>query len=159
MTSKLRDISIGGVLLFLFQSFMLALTAFGIGAQSVMLAENGTRAAHLMALHQGIKSVEWLPMVAALVAWLVAEATLIRRLWRGEPKSANPFGEFGPIMYFLMLAIVALLVGGAGLLAAGIAHTVLPEDASCVVGGVVIVAIVGWGIVTLREPTKPPAKQ
>ena len=100
-------------------------------------------------------------MVAALVAWRAAEASLIRRLWRGDAKSANPFGEFGPIMYFLMLAIVALLVGGIGLLAAGVAHLVLPEDASCIGGGVVvvvIVALIGRGTVTLRQPTKPPAK-
>lgn len=158
MTSKLREISIGGVVLFLFQSFMLALTAFGIGAQSIMLAENGTRAAHLMALHQGIKSAEWLLMVAALVAWLLAEASLIQRLWRGEPKSANPFGEFAPIMFFLMMALVVLFVGGAGLVAAGLAHTVLSEDASYVVGGITIVTIACWATITMRQPTKPASR-
>lgn len=158
MKSKLRGISVGGALLFLFQSFTLALTAFGIGAQSIMLAENGTRAVHLMALHQGIKSAEWVLMVAAFVAWLLAEASLIRRLWRGEPKSANPFGEFAPIMFFLMLALVAIFVGGTGLLAAGLAHTVLSEDASYIVGAVVIVTIVCWATITVRRPTKPPSK-
>ena len=158
MTSKLREISIGGVLLFVFQSFMLALAAFGIGAQSIMLAENGTRAAHLTALHQGIRGAEWLLILAALLAWLAAEASLIRRLWRGEPKSTNPFGEFAPIMFFLMLAIAALLVGGAGLLAAGIAHTLLSEDASYIVGGVVVAAVICWAMVTVRQPTKPASK-
>ena len=158
MTSKLREISVGGVVLFLFQSFMLALTAFGIGAQSIMLAENGTRATHLMALNRGIKSAEWLLMAAALVAWLFAEASLIRRLWRGELKSANPFGEFAPIMFFLMMAVVVLFVGGAGLVAAGLAHTVLSEDASYIVGGIIIATIVCWATITMRQPTKPASR-
>jgi hypothetical protein len=135
---------------FVFQSFMLAMMAGGLGAQLFQFVDDATKLAHLPKLHAAVNHYSSAFLVVAGIAWLAAEINLVRASLTEKARTTasdeNWLPVFAPIMMFLGWVLLCIFCGGIGLLAAGVAHLLVSEELSWVAGLTVVAAIVSWGI-------------
>lgn len=150
---------VAGLLLFLFQAFMLGMMAVGIGVQLGDLLLRATKVLNLPYPHTLAASAENWFLTVALMVWLMSVVTLARKALANRSADLDQhqlFAVFAPIMMLLMWSLLVAFVGGAGLLATALAHVFLDERAAIVIGLIVVALIVGWGIgVSQTTPTWP----
>ena len=146
---------LSSIALFLFQSFMLAIMAIGIGSELLDVAEGATRMARLPHLHAEIHELSSVVFVAVTAFWLIAEANLLRSTLSSESRkkaeNGNILSTLAPLLFFLGLSIAVIFIGGAGILVAAIAHIYIDEETASLVGLLASLAILAWIVYTVAS--------